>query len=46
MKDMIKTLKNAWAENPLELLKAATFFTTILAIFIATLWVGDALGLK
>jgi hypothetical protein len=46
MKDMIKTLKNAWVENPLELLKAATFFTTILAILIATLWVGDALGLR
>lgn len=46
MKDMIKTLKNAWVENPLELLKAATFFTTILAIFIATLWVGDTLGLR
>ena len=46
MKDMIKTLKTAWVENPLELLKAATFVTTILAIFIATLWVGDALGLR
>jgi len=46
MKDMIKTLKNAWAENPLELLKAAVVITTTIAAFIAVLWLGNALGLK
>lgn len=46
MKEMIETLKNAWAEDPLEMLKATTFFVTIFAVLIATLWVGDALGLQ
>ena len=46
MKDMIKTLKNAWAENPLELLKATIVITALFAGFYAVIWIGNAIGLQ
>lgn len=43
---MIKTLKNAWAENPLETLKMIAIIVTIFAGFYAVLWLGNAIGLQ
>jgi predicted solute-binding protein len=46
MKDMIKTLKNAWVENPLEMLKISATIITLFASFYAVIWVGNAIGLQ
>jgi len=37
MKDMIKTLKNAWVENPLEMLKISATIITLFASFYAVI---------
>jgi len=46
MKDMIKTLKNAWVENPLEMLKISATIITLFASFYAVIWGGNAIGLQ